>query len=79
MSSYLLNLSSDLLEEIQRLAGASEISLDQWLLSAIFQKLETEKTQQVFQEYAKKADFDRFDQIMARVPDLEPLLGDELG
>jgi hypothetical protein len=41
-------------------------------------KLEWEKTQRVFQQYAAKADFARFDALMARVPDVKPVPGDEL-
>jgi biopolymer transport protein ExbD len=48
------------------------------LVSAIAQKLEQEKTRQIVAHYSRKADFDRFDQIMARVPDVEPVPGDEL-
>jgi predicted transcriptional regulator len=78
MSSYSLNLPNELLEEIQQVAQASQLSMDQWVLNAIAQKLESEKTQQLFQRYAQQADFERFDQILARVPDVEPIPGDEL-
>jgi hypothetical protein len=36
------------------------------------------KTQRVFQQYYEKVDFDQFDRIMARVPDIAPLPGDEV-
>lgn len=78
MSSYSLDLPKDLLEEIQQVAHASQLSLDQWFLNAIAHKLEVEKTQKVFQGYAQNADFDRFDRILAKVPDVEPMPGDEL-
>ena len=39
---------------------------------------EIENTKRIFQEYAAKADFDRFNALLARVPDVEPLPGDEL-
>ncbi len=78
MSSYSLDLPNDLLEEIQQIAQASQLSLDQWVLNAIAQKLEAEKALRLFQSYAQKADFNRFDQILARVPDGKPMPGDEL-
>jgi len=78
MNTYSLKLSNELLEEIQEIAQDSQLSLDQWVLSAIAQKLETEKTKRIFQTYAKKADLDRFNAILARVPDIEPIPGDEL-
>ena len=39
---------------------------------------EIENTKRIFQEYAAKANFDRFNALLARVPDVEPLPGDEL-
>ena len=47
-------------------------------LQAIAQKVEREKTRGVFSHYAARADFARFDALMARVPDVDPLPGDEL-
>ncbi len=48
-------------------------------LELLIQSLpEIENTQRVFQEYAAKADFDRFNASLERVPDVEPLPGDEL-
>ena len=78
MNTYSLELSNELLEEIQEIAQDSQLSLDQWVLSAIAQKLETERTKRIFQTYAKKADLDRFNAILAWVPDIEPIPGDEL-
>ena len=78
MSSYSLNLSSDLLEEVQQLAAEDRLSLDQWLLSAIAQKIEAERTRKLFQSYGEKADVEKFNEILARVPDVPPILGDEL-
>lgn len=49
-----------------------------WIMGVISQKLDQEKTIQMFARYAEKADFDRFDQILARVPDVAPIPGDEL-
>jgi hypothetical protein len=78
MSLYSLELPKELLEEIQQMAQAKQLSLEEWFLSAIAQRLAVEKAQQRFQHYARKADLARFDQVMARVPDIAPLPGDEL-
>jgi hypothetical protein len=78
MSSYELNLPSDLLEEVQRLALDGRESLDQWLLGAIAQRLETEKSLKILKQYASKADDVRFREILARVPDVPPIPGDEI-
>jgi hypothetical protein len=78
MSSYELNLPSDLLEEVQRLALDGRESLDQWLVGAIAQRLETEKSLKILKQYASKADDVRFREILARVPDVPPMPGDEI-
>jgi hypothetical protein len=78
MSSYELNLPSDVMEEIQRLALDGRESLDQWLLDAITQRLETEKSLKILKQYASKADDVRFREILARVPDVPPIPGDEI-
>jgi hypothetical protein len=78
MSLYSLDLPNELLEEIQAIAQESQVSIEQWFLSAIAQRLEMEKTRTIFQKYAQKADLDRFDEILARVPGGDPVPGDEL-
>ncbi len=78
MSLYSLELPQELLEEIQQIAQANQLSLEEWFMSAIAQRLAAEKTRHQFQDYARQADLARFDQIMVRVPDVDPLPGDEL-
>jgi predicted transcriptional regulator len=78
MSSYSLNLSSELLKEVQQLAEENRLSLDQWLLSAIAHKIETERNRKLFESYSEKADRVKFNAILARVPDVPPIPGDEL-
>jgi hypothetical protein len=73
-----LKLPNDLLDAARSIAAANQISLEDWVSGAIAQRLEWEKTQQVFQSYREKADFEQFDRMMERVPDVAPLPGDEL-
>jgi hypothetical protein len=73
-----LKLPNDLLEAARSIAAANQVSLEEWISDAITQRLEWEKTQQAFQQYREKADFEQFDRIMERVPDIAPLPGDEL-
>ena len=78
MSSYPLKLPEALIEEIRRLAAENQISLEQWLLAAIAEKVEAEQFVRLLRRSAKRADYARFDEILARVPDVEPTPGDEL-
>ncbi|URD48452.1 CopG family transcriptional regulator [Chroococcidiopsis sp. CCNUC1] len=78
MSSYLLQLPEELIQEVRQLAAASQIPLEQWLIAAITQQLEVERSLSRLRQASQVADYERFDQILARVPDIEPMLGDEL-
>ncbi|MGV0029255.1 hypothetical protein [Phormidesmis priestleyi] len=78
MSHYPLQLPEELMEEIRRLAAENQVSLDQWLLMAIAEKVGSERVGQLLRRYAARADYDRFDVILARVPEAEPVAGDEL-
>ncbi len=78
MSSYPLQLPEELMAEIHRLAMENQISLDQWLLAAIAEKVKAERTVRLLRRFADQADYAHFDQILARVPDVEPISGDEL-
>jgi len=78
MNSYPLKLPDELFTEIQRLAEENQVSLDRWLLSAITEKIEAQRTVHLLETYAKQADYSRFDQILDRVPNAEPIPGDEL-
>jgi hypothetical protein len=78
MNLEALELPIELQEQVRSSMQTSQLSLEEWMIGAIAQKLEKEKTRQVFARYAEKADFDRFDQILARVPDVDPVPGDEL-
>jgi hypothetical protein len=78
MNLEALELPIELQEQVRSSMQTSQLSLEEWMIGAIAQKLEKEKTRQVFARYAEKADFDRFDQILARVPDVDPVAGDEL-
>ncbi|NEP34989.1 CopG family transcriptional regulator [Moorena sp. SIO3B2] len=59
MSYYPLQLPETLLKEIQRLAQENQVSIEQWLLSAVTEKIEAHKVVQLMQSYAEKADYKR--------------------
>jgi hypothetical protein len=73
-----LKLPNDLLEAARSVLAANQVSVEEWVSGAITQRLEWEKTQQVFQRYREQADFELFNCVMERVPDIAPLPGDEL-
>jgi hypothetical protein len=81
-----MDLPDALFEEARVMAESAQVSLEEWISGGmadgrsltIAQKVEWEKTRGVFRRYAAKADVARFDALMARVPDVEPMPGDEL-
>jgi hypothetical protein len=78
MANYPLSIPSELLEEIHQLADENKMSLNQWLLSAITEKINATRTQRLLEGYARQVNEAHFQQILARVPDVPPLPGDEL-
>ncbi|MDJ1169863.1 CopG family transcriptional regulator [Roseofilum sp. BLCC_M154] len=78
MNSYFLQLPDEVLKEIKRLAEENQVSMDRWLLSAITEKIEAQRTVHLLESYAKQADYSRFDKILDKIPNAEPLPGDEL-
>ena len=78
MSSYSLEIQASLIEEAKKIADKKQVSLSQWIVSMIQAEIEAEKARERIERYLKKADYDKFDAIMARVPDVPPMEGDEI-
>ncbi|KYC38391.1 CopG family transcriptional regulator [Scytonema hofmannii PCC 7110] len=78
MSSYPLQLPEELMQEVRRLAEVNQVTLEQWLLVAIERHVAAEQSLRHLRLAAQAADYDRFDRILARVPDVNPMPGDEL-
>ena len=78
MSAYPVELPPELLEEAQKLALRKQVPLSQWIMSAINAEIEAEKARLEIEGCARNADYRKFDEILARVPDVPPVEGDEL-
>lgn len=78
MNAFPLEIQASLLEEAQKLANKRKVSLSQWIASMIQAEIEAEAARERIERYAQKADYDKFDAIMARVPDVPPMEGDEI-
>ena len=78
MNAYPLELSAELLEEAQAIAARNQVSLSQWLTSAIHEAIDSEKARQALERYAKNVDYEKLDAMLARVPDVPSIEGDEL-
>lgn len=78
-STYPLKLSTSIKAAAQRLAKEDGVSLNQWIATAVAQKVGTVETAAEFlAARAKKGSLKRFDELMRRVPARSPMPGDEI-
>ncbi len=79
MSQFSLRLPDSLMEEAKRLAEDDQVSLNQFFLAAISEKLGELKTRKFFQQRANDADIGKALSILDALPvDETPIKGDEI-
>ena len=78
MSSLSLRLPDSLHEKIRELAEQDDVSINQFIATAVAEKAAALLTVKYLEDRARRADPRLFDRILAKVPDVEPLSGDEL-
>ncbi|MGE5504518.1 MAG: hypothetical protein ACM31L_08860 [Actinomycetota bacterium] len=78
MSQYPLRLPDSLMAAAKKAADEDNVSMNQLFVSAIAEKVSALQTARVLRKRGARADFAPFDAIMARVPDMPPVAGDEL-
>jgi len=64
---------------IQRAAEAEQISMNQFIASAIGEKLSALQTEDYLDTRAARASREKFENALAAVPDVEPELRDRIG
>ena len=78
MSVLSLRLPDSLHRKIRELAERDDISINQFLATAAAEKAAALLTVDYLEERARRADETLFDRLLARVPDVPPVPGDEL-
>lgn len=79
MSQFSLRLPDSVMEEAKRLAEDDQVSLNQFFLAAISEKLGELKTRKFFQQKADGADVGNALSILDVLPiDEKPIKGDEI-
>lgn len=78
MSSLSLRLPDSLHAKIRELAAADDVSINQFIATAVAEKAAAMLTVAYLEKRASRADRAAFDRILARVPDSSPASGDEL-
>ena len=72
-----LDIPDPLMEQAKKLAAQQKISVEQFVASALTQQI-TAANRPSVAERARRVNWDKVDKILARVPDVPPLPGDEL-
>ncbi len=77
-SNYALRLPASLKKEVERVAADDGSTLNQFIVSAVAEKLSALKTEEYFAIRAARADAADFDKLMSRTTGQPPQAGDEI-
>ena len=72
MSTLSLRLPESLHKQLKELARREGISINQFISTAVAEKLSALMTADYLEDRARRGDRGRFERILARVPDVEP-------
>ena len=78
MGALSLRLPESLHRKLGEVAARDGISINQWISSAVAEKMSAQLAQEYIAERAKRASRKKFDAILARVPDVEPEEADRI-
>lgn len=78
MSNYTLRIPNSLFDYAKRCAEEESVSMNQFFVMAIAEKVSALKTEAYFRERAGRADTSRAKEILKKVPDVPPMPGDEM-
>ena len=77
-STYPLCLPHSINAEVERLAKQDGISINQFIATAVAEKLSATRTAEFFAERRERADFAAFDRLMRRDGGQPPEAGDKI-
>lgn len=78
MSDLRLRLPDSLHSKVREIAERDEVSINQFIATAVAEKAAAYLTVEYLEERARHADPTLFDRLLNRVPDAPPVPGDEL-
>ncbi|HWN42868.1 MAG TPA: YlcI/YnfO family protein [Thermoanaerobaculia bacterium] len=78
MSTLSLRLPDSLHNRVRELAQQDGISINQFISTAVAEKLAALMTEEYLENRAKRGSRERFLAVLAKVPDVPPESGDEL-
>ena len=77
-TSYLLRLRASIMEEAKKAAAQDGVSLNQFISTALAEKVSALRAEAVLRERARRADRRTFDEVMSRADGTPSRLGDEV-
>jgi len=78
MGALSLRLAESIHRHIREIARQEGVSINQFISSAVSEKVSAILTEEYIKARAAKADFEKVQQILANVPERIPVVGDEL-
>ncbi len=78
MSALSLRLPESIHRHIKEVAKKEGVSINQFISSAVSEKISALMTEDYLKSRAKRAKKDDFKKILAKAPDRKPIPGDEL-
>jgi uncharacterized protein (DUF1778 family) len=78
MSALSLRLPESIHRHIREIAKKEGVSINQFMSSAVSEKISALMTEDYLKNRAKRAKKEKFRKILAKVPSRKPLQGDEL-
>lgn len=77
MSALSLRLPNSLHRHIKEIAQQEGVSINQFIASAVSEKISAIMTEEYLEQRAKRADNKKFTEILDKVPNRPPIPGDE--
>lgn len=78
MSTLSLRLPASLHHKVRELSERDEVSINQFIATAVAEKASALLTVEYLEARGQRGSRARFDRILARVPNVPPMAGDEL-
>lgn len=78
MANYALRVPESLFAYARKVAAEEQVSMNQFFVTAIAEKVSALKTEAYFHERQARGELIAFDDWLAASPDAKPMAGDEL-
>jgi len=78
MSTISVRIPDSVYRRVKQLAAEERLSINQFINSAVAEKLSAYLTEQYLERRAARGDHAKFERVMSKIPDKEPMEGDDL-